>query len=264
MGKQKKWAPALLLGVRAVFLVVVWTGCATQAPHHKELSKTERARMLVEVGNGALVEGDPTGALQNLARAEQEDASLPELHHSKALAYYAKRDLSAAISSAQKAVELKSNYSDANNTLGKLLLDAGRYEEALKPLQVAAGDALYREAYKAWTNLGIIKYRRGEYSGSENLMSRAIQEAPSQACVAYYYRGHLKLMEKHLDEAIQDYNRATQKLCASFGEAHIALGLAYQKNRQYELARKTFLEIQKRYPNTKLAERALDQLKFIP
>jgi Tfp pilus assembly protein PilF len=220
--------------------------------------------MLVEVGNGALVEGDPTGALQSFAMAEEEDSRIPELHHSRALAYFAKHDLENAIRSAKRSVELKPNYADANNTLGKLLLEAGRFEEALPPLEVAAHDSLYREAYKAWTNLGILQYRKGQYSQAASLMNRAIQDAPLQACIAYYYRGHIYLRDKQMDQAIENYTHATQKFCASFGDAHLALGMAYQKNRQYDMARKTYLEIQKRYPNTKLAEHALDQLKYIP
>jgi Tfp pilus assembly protein PilF len=220
--------------------------------------------MLVEIANGALVEGDPTGALQNLAQAEQIDDDLPELHHSKALAYFAKHDLNSALSSAKKAVEIRPTYTDAQNTFGKLLIDAGNYQEAEGHLELAAKDPLNRDAYKAWTNLGILKFRLGNYSLAENFINRAIQDAPNRACVAYYYRGHIQLNEKKVSDAIESYGLATKKACAKFGEAQFALGLAYQKNRQYQLARKAFLEIQERFPNTKLAERALDQLKYIP
>jgi Tfp pilus assembly protein PilF len=242
------------------------SGCATEPEQttHKELDSTEKAVMLIKIGNGALVEGDPTGALQNFARAEEEDADLPELHHSKALAYFAKHDLKRAIDSARQAVKLKPNYADANNTLGKLLLEAGDYKDAVGPLNIAAKDPLYRESFKAWTNLGILNYRQNSFAQAENYLNRAVLDAPNQACIALYYRGHIKLREAKFDEAIHDYDQATRKTCAKFGEAHLALGIAYEKNRQFELARKTFLEIQKRYPNTKLAEQALDQLRYLP
>src|SRR4051812_40591078 len=81
--------------------VLGWTilsGCASESGLQKKtFSKAERARMLVEIANGALLEGDPTGALQNLAHAEQLDSTLPELHHSKAVAYFTKRNLNLAI-----------------------------------------------------------------------------------------------------------------------------------------------------------------------
>lgn len=239
-------------------------GCASSSPPTKTYTHTERARMLVEIANGSLIEGDPTGALQSLVRAEEEDANLPELYHSKALAFFAKHDLDSAIKAANKAVELKPNYADANNTLGKLLMDAGKYQEAIPPLKTAAGDHLYREAYKANTNLGILKYRLNQMSEAEKYFNQAIQDSPQVSCTAYYYRGHIEMKNSHFKDAAQFYKKATQKVCANFGDAYLALGLAFQQDHQYNEARKTFLDIQKRYPNTKIAERAFDQLRYLP
>lgn len=257
-----------LRGCLVVFLSGVTLGvigCATsETAPPKSYTNTEKARMIIEIANGALAEGDATGALQNLARAEQLDEQLPELHHSRALAFYVKNDLKSAIQAAKRSVELKPNYADANNTLGKLLMDAGRDDEAEKPLQIAANDALYREAFKALTNLGILSYRQNKLEAAQKYVDRAISEAPAAACVAYYYRGHIDLKKNNLKEAVESYSKATKKSCAQFGEAYLALGLAYQQDRQYPLARRTFLDIQKRYPNTKLAERAIEQLRFLP
>lgn len=245
-------------------LILFSIGCSTGEPKRKEVSKRDRARMLIEIGNGALTEGDPTGALENYLRAEELEPNLPELHHSKALAFYAKHDLNTAIASAKRAVEIMPNYADANNTLGKFLIDAEKYDEALVPLEVAAKDPLYREAYKAWTNLGIIKYKKEDFSKAEEMMTHAIQESPLRSCIAYYYRGHIKLRANHMDEAIKDYSQATQKICANFADAQYALGVAYHRNQKYDLARKTFLEIQKRFPKSKFAELAIEQLRNIP
>lgn len=220
--------------------------------------------MFVEIANGALVEGDPTGALQAIARAEAEDTSLAELYHTKALAFYVKHDLKTAIRSGRKAVEMRPTYSDAKNTLGKLLLEAGNYEEALEPLREAANDPLYNDTYKAWTNLGILKYRKNEFVQSAKYFDHAVLDAPGRSCIAHYYLGHIRLKEARFSEAIKEYDDSTKKLCAKFKDGMLALGLAYQKNKQYQEARKTFLEIQKRYPNTQLAEQAMDHLKYLP
>ena len=84
------------------------------------------------------------------------------------------------------------------------------------------------------------------------------------SCVAYYYRGHLNLRENRFKEASRDYEHATQKFCAGFADAHFALGVAYLRNKQYDLARKKFLEIKQRYPNTEMADQAMDRLRYIP
>jgi Tfp pilus assembly protein PilF len=220
--------------------------------------------MMVDIANGALLEGDPTGALQNLRQAESYDPNLAQIYHSRAIAFFRKNDLISAVQSARRAVEILPAFSDANNTLGRLLMDLGKYDEAIKPLQLAANDSFYRDAYKAWTNLGILKYNQGEYLVAEAFLTRAIVDSPQSACVAHYYRGQIEVQDTRVKEAIGDFHEATKRFCAHFADAHLALGMAFQKNRQYEDARKTFLEIQKLYPNTKNAERALSQLKYLP
>ena len=263
-GSQRLGSNLSILNVLLIVMMLFVFGCATDNPKQREYTKLDKARMLVEMANGSLLDGDATGALQSIARAEETDSDVPELYHTKALAYYMKHDLDTAILAAQKAVSLKPDYSDANNTLGKLLMEKGRLKDAVKILGLAANDPLYRDAYKSWTNLGILEYRRAEYDKAEGLLTRAIQESPMQACIALYYRGHINLKNLHLIEAIRDYKDASKKLCAHFGDAYVALGLAYRQNRQNKEARKVFLEIQQRYPNTQFAQQALDYLKTLP
>jgi type IV pilus assembly protein PilF len=239
-------------------------GCATGGTSPKVLTHVDRARMFVEIANGALVEGDPSAALQAIARAEAEDTSLAELYHTKALAFYVKHDLNTAIQSGQKAVEMRPTYSDAKNTLGKLFLEAGRDKEAMLNLSQAANDPLYSDSYKAWTNLGILKYKKNELTQSAKYFNHAIQDAPGRSCIAHYYLGHIRLKELRFSEAIQEYDNSIKKLCVKFRDGMLALGIAYQKDKQYQAARKTFLEIQKRYPNTQLADQAMDHLKYLP
>jgi type IV pilus assembly protein PilF len=242
----------------------ILSACATSSDGKRDLTRTQRAEMLIEIANGALNEGDPTGALEHLMRAEREDPNLADLHHSKALAFFAKHDLPTAILEARKAVALKPGYSDANNTLGKLLMDQGKNAEAATFLSRAATDPLNRDAYKALTSLGIMSYRRGDYDKSEGYLSRAIEAAPTQACVAYYYRGHLQLRESHFDEAVRDYDQAGKRMCGGFADAQLAIGIAYERNQQFELARKKFLEVQNRYPKSKIADQAMTHLRTLP
>ena len=244
--------------------LLIIQGCATRGPVPRVLTKVEKARMFVEIANGALVEGDPTAALQAIDRAEAVDTSLAELYHTKALAFYVKHDLNTAIKSGRKAVSMRPTYSDAKNTLGKLLLEAGKFEEAIEPLSEAANDPLYNDTYKAWTNLGILKYRKSEFTLSARYFDHAVQDAPGRSCIAHYYLGHIRLKESRISDAIKEYDNSTKKLCARFKDGMLALGLAYQKDKQYQAARKTFLEIQKRYPNTQLADQAMDHLKYLP
>jgi Tfp pilus assembly protein PilF len=267
---RKSFFASVVCGLACGALSLGLAACSTArtnmdgVPVKKELTRTERARMLIEIANSAILEGDAVGALENLLKAQEEDPNLPELYHSKALAYYMKHDVPTAIGQARKAVELKPDYSDANNTLGKLLMDAGQPDQAIAPLLTASKDPLYRDAYKPLTNLGILYYRQGAYERSGFYLGKAIEDAPGAACVAYYYRGHLRLRESRFTDAESDYDNAGKHACTGFADARLALGIAYERGKQYGLARKTFMDVHARFPNTKVAEQAMNHLRFLP
>lgn len=250
-------------GVTGLVAVAV-AGCSSTAPEKKALSHHERAALLLDVANGALIEGDPTGALATLMQAEQEDPDMPEIHQSMALAYYAKSNVSEALKEAQTSVRLAPKYADANNTLGKILVDTGHYSDAVGPLSIAANDPLYRETYKALTNLGILYYRTGDLNRASNYFARAIESSRDQACIAYYYRGHLKLRAGDYTDAIRDYQQATKKACGGFADAHLAIAITYERTHQYDLARKDYIQIEQRFPNSKVADQANEHLKNLP
>lgn len=238
------------------------SGC-TSAPK-SNLSAKEKSLMLIQVAAGAINEGDPTGALTVLFEAEELGNHSPELHHLKSLAFFFKKDLVTALKEARIAVKLNPNFAEANNTLGKLLLDLGNYSEAEKYLKNAAENPLYRDAYRAQTNLGMLHYKKGEFATAEKFFNDAIDSNPTLACVSYYYRGQIKINDAKFESALRDFDRATEKYCGSFEEAHFAIGMAYSKSKQFAKARKKFVEIRTLFPDTPTAEKAMEQLRFLP
>ena len=253
-------------GLRLTFIILSMLafGCATADENRKKMDPSEKALLWVQAAHSSLQGGDTTGALQALASAEKEDSDVPEIYLERALVFYKRHDLNRALENAQKAIHLRKNFAEAETTYGHLLMEAGRSAEAIIPLNAAASDTLYREAYKADTNLGIIYYRQGKFKEAETHFELAITQEPNLACVAYYYRGHLRLRESKFKEAIQDYDVATRKFCSNFTDAYLAIGIAFLDNHQYDLARKKFLEIQEHFPNTPVAEQAMKQLRSLP
>lgn len=224
----------------------------------------ERAQRLVHVADGAVREGDPTGALQFLQEAESHDATLPELHHVRALALVQKHEYAAAILSAEKALRIMPDYAEASNTLGRLLMETGRPAEAIPYLQRAASNLVFRESYKADINLGILYYRTGQEALSRKHLDHAILVAPMQSCVAYYYRGHLDLKAGKMSDAISDYEKATLRFCGKFADAHLALGMALVRDHQYERARKKLLDVYRIFPESNVAKQAMEQMRRLP
>lgn len=220
--------------------------------------------MLIDIARSAYIEGDYTASLANLFEAEKLDADNYELHHLKALVYYRRDELPQAIDAGRRALEIQPTGWEAANTLGKILIDAKRLDEAEKVLLISVADPLNNQVYKAYTNLGILYYRQGKTGLADAEFQKAIKSNASLACVAHYYRGHLRMKEGKVPEAIRDYDRATKKTCGSFAEAHLALGIAYTRGRQFDLARKKFIEIQQIYPDSSVAQQAVERLRSVP
>jgi len=257
----------------ALFVALFGMGCASNSKTRK--SPEERAQLFLEAAAASKSEGDLTSALQYLVEAEKQNPSLPEIFHLRAIVMNSKGESQLAIESARRAIELRTNYSDAMNTLGRLLMEkaqrgdagartASMLEEAESWLQKASSDLLYRDAWKSKTNLGILHYRSGRDTQALQYFSKATGDSPAQACIAHYYIGHLRLKAGSFLEAARSYDRATQKFCAGFADAHLAEGVALERAREYEQARKKFLEITRSFPNSAAAEQAVSRLKSIP
>jgi Tfp pilus assembly protein PilF len=209
-------------------------------------------------------EGDATAALQYLSEAEKLGPKLPELHHVRSLAYSLRKDLTMALSEARLAHGGAPSDSAIATTLGKLLMEAGLKSEAERVLTPAANDPLYGDSYRARTNLAIIHLERGNRGAAREQLDRAINEAPGRACHAHYFRSQMLQDQGLVREALRDLEAATQKLCASFAEAHLAIGIALTRDRQYARARRKFLEVSQRFPGTDFADRAIDNLRYLP
>lgn len=221
----------------------------------------ERAQLLIEAANGSLMENDPIGALQFLQRAEELDSKYAPIYHAKALAYSVRKDFPMALQEMKKSVDLDPENPFALNTYGKFLLDAGRLDEAEAPLLKAGNNPTFREAFKANSNLGILYYRKGDMERADQRFIRAINDDAANACIAYYYRGHIQVKKSQLLEAEKLYERATQKQCAAFADAHLALGMMYERQGKNDDARKKYLEMKQNFPEAKASDAAMERLK---
>ncbi len=243
-------------------LVITLGACASKKP---ALDSDEvRARKYVEIASGSFSEGDNAGAFRALNEAEKIDPKLPEIHHIRGIILISRGELAQAKLSVERAIQLKPEYSAARNTLGKILLNDGKFMEAEIQLRLAADDRTFSEGYMAHTNLGILYYKTKKFTKAMVALSQAINDRPNMGCVARYYRGHVHLREGRIGDAIRDYDAATKRFCANFAEAYYALGVAQIRGKKFDSARKTLLDVVSRYQDKPIAKMAIDQLRYIP
>lgn len=259
----KKRYHSLLSAAGGICIALLMSCSSAEKSSDSDTAKTtrHRAQLLIEAANGSMMENDPIGALQFLERAEGLDANYAPIYHAKALAFSMRKDFPRALEEMKKSVSLDPENPFALNTYGKFLLDAGKLDEAEAPLMKAGNNSLFRESYKANSNLGILYYRKNDFERAEQRFQKAINDDAANSCIAYYYRGHIAVRRTLLAEAERFYERATQKQCAAFADAHLALGMMYERRGKLDDARKKYLELRQNFPDTKASESAMERLK---
>lgn len=140
--------------------------------------------------------------------------------------------------------------SDRARTAYDLYMRASALDE--DPSSFEEAEALYRRAIEldphmaiAYTNLGNIKFRRGEEAGAEELYKKAL-EIDSRQPEAHYNLGYVMLERGHAQRAINFFEKAISA-DPRFADAHFNLAMAYEANGERKKAEKhwrTYLDIE--------------------
>ena len=260
----------MIFRVRAVLIPLIiftFAGCASTHTHDapKPASKKEQIQALLGIASANVTENESIGAIETLNKVRDLDDSIPECYYLYALAYLNKGETRLALESARYAVKLDPKYSAAKNTLGKILMDQGKFDEAEKYLSESANDLLFREAYLPKINLGILNYKRMDLEKSERWLNSAIKEGNlSFTCLAYFYRGKVKLARNQLLSSERDLSLSTKGTCSGMSEAHIAFGQILVREKKFDQARAKFVEIQRIFPTSEAYDLATQYLKDLP
>jgi type IV pilus assembly protein PilF len=133
-------------------------------------------------------------ALEHALKAVDLDEENAEAHHLVSLLYldFCSRGptdcrLKDAERHARRAVELKSDFREAKNTLGVVLIHSKRPAEAVTVLKPLTEDILYQTPENAWGNLGWAYLELGKLDLAVDALRRSIAAQPL-FCV-----GHLRL-----------------------------------------------------------------------
>ena len=120
------------------------------------------------------------------------------------------------------------------------------------PVTYDQAEELYRRAVRldpslaiAYTNLGNIRFRRGDETGAEILYRRAIEVDPSQP-EAHYNLGYVMLERGDARDATRYFERALQG-DPRFADAHFNLAMAWERLGERSRARphwKKYLELE--------------------
>ena len=207
-----RWLPlALVAGLAVALALGLWRGYGDRKPSAPETEITREAELpvtqngeedaytLVRRGMEALERFDKAENLERAIAAfeavlEQDESSAPA-HAGLALAYWwhydIRRDplrLEQAEAIARRAVELDEHLAIARTALGTVLARLGRYEEAVRELELAL--QLSPRDPDAYRGLGLAHKIEGEQALAIDAFENAVAQKPSDA----YLRDELGLL----------------------------------------------------------------------
>jgi type IV pilus assembly protein PilF len=216
---------------------------------------------------------DPRGALGHVQRAVTLNDQNADAYHFEALIYLYLCSTSAldcrladAEIAARRAVKLKSDFLEAANTLGVILTQQKKYDEAIAVLQPLAANILYQTPWDAWGNLGLAYLEKGKVDDAIEALRRSIAAEP-RFCVGNFRLGLAYEKKGDLSAAREAFSRALETdrpECQQLQDAFEARARVYSKSKNCDLARGDWEKCQKISTDSPAGRRCTASLKSSP
>ena len=204
---------ALALGA----LTFVLGGCASTGPS-TEVQRLQ-AQNAYERGLSFIKEKQPAPALSALQEAVSLDPSRAVYRDTLGLLLLDLGRLDQAIEELSKAVETDPRLADAHFHLGTALAEARRWDEAVTSYRRAVALPSLTVPDYAYQNLGLALYHTSKYVEAEQALRFALSLDPKLQA-AYYNLGLVLNAERRPEEAKESFRRARQLAPdTAFGQA---------------------------------------------
>jgi type IV pilus assembly protein PilF len=134
---------------------------------------------------------------------------------------------------------LRSTLAEARNSLGAVLINLRRYDEALAALRPAAQELTYTSQHLVLGNIGLALLRKGSLEEAAQSLERAVALQP-QFCVGFTRLGELRLQQSDAARAVEALDRALSiplRGCNAIQEAWLLRARAHTQLQHAEQAR---------------------------
>jgi type IV pilus assembly protein PilF len=203
-------------------------------PERMSLSEYDLAR------DAWLRQGRPREALAHALKSTELDAHNADALHLVALIYldFCRRSppdcrLTDAERYARSALDERSDFREARNTLGVILIHRKKPEQAIAVLEPLSRDILYQTPENAWGNLGWAYLETGQVDKAIDALRRSVAVQPL-FCVGQYrlgiaheLKGQPRLALEALDRALETKDPRCAGLQAAYAaraRVHLKLG----------------------------------------
>lgn len=221
----------------------------------------EEAKLHLQLGTSQLNNGNYPQALSELMIAAQLDPNEPVIQNNLGLAYFFRERTDLAEVHIRNAIKLKPDYSDAHNNLSRILIERGRYQEAIQSARVVLQDLTYPNPEKPLINLGIAQFKLSQFDAAKKNFQKAL-EFQRDNCLAQSYFGRSLFEMQSFSRASEALDRAAG-FCQQiqFDEPQYYSALSYYQIGQVQKAEARLEALIKMYPQGKYVDKAKTMLE---
>jgi tetratricopeptide (TPR) repeat protein len=218
--------------LRRIFTVCIFLapfGCGSSRVDRQ--NATLRSASEYDLAQDAwLRRGNPREGLAHVLKAIELDDENADAEHLTALIYLdlcqlpGKENcrLDAAKTHAERALQLKTDYREAKNTLGVVLIHMKRPSDAISVLRPLTSDILYPTPEIAWGNMGWAYLESGKLDEAVEALERSVAAQP-RFCVGFFRLGLAREKKGMFESAVEAYSSAldADPRCASLQDAYL-------------------------------------------
>ena len=202
--------------MKQLFLVLCVLGllsaCAVQVfEGERKVDPIAGARARVAIAAEYIQKGQPELALQHLQRALEQNPKSAEAHSVMGVLLEQDDNFEKAEQSYQKALSLNSDYPQARNNYGVLLLRLKRYKEAMVQLDIVANDLSYERREAALEHVGHIALKLDQKDKAYASFDRLLKLNPRMAEPALIL-AQFSFDAKKYDDAARYYQKYLRNL----------------------------------------------------
>lgn len=240
--------------------ILCLAGCETFFSSKEDV---ELARLHLQMGSQHMSEGSYERALAEMLKAKELSPRDPLILNHLGLAYFFKKDLNNALANLFLANEIKENYTEGLNNLGRVLVEANRCKEARTYLEKASSDLTYPEPDKVYFNIGLSYFVDKDFKSSIPYFAKSVELNRDQ-CLAYTYYGKAHFeMDQH-KQASLIFDRAIKRCKIEYNEdAYYFSAISTYKTGRVEDGIAKMQELLKYHPRGPWAEKAMSALQIM-
>jgi tetratricopeptide (TPR) repeat protein len=240
-------------------LSILLLGCA----ENKAIVK-KRAEAKKDIGMANIKQGDFQGGISELLEALEMDPTNADIQNSIGHTYHLYlRDFNRAVFHFKKALALRPEFPAAQNNLGTVYLDLGKWDMAIELFTKAVNNHKYRTRHTAYNNIGMANHQKGDYRRAIENYKKALGLSPKLS-PAYDNMGYAYENLREYDLAIRAYKKSIE-YSPDMPISHLRLGGIYLKLNRHEEAAQEFIKTINSDSKGRYAEEArllLEQVKI--